>query len=232
MALDKFGDHLAACSGTGLLQRRAKPLERSWQLVLREAGARVVPQQMMRDMDVAVRASDGRQLDVVAYGLPVFGGVPLCGDATIVSPLGRQGRPKYGADTDDAVALQAAWRRKSRRYPELAHGDRGRLVVLGVEVGGRWSTEAWQLLQKLANAKCRSAPTLLRRSAALSWHRRWSSAVSISVQAALASSLSQPSAMAALAPDSSPPELCDLLDRSAPEPAFSRLAWSGSRDGR
>ena len=109
MPLDRNGDHLASCSCTSLLQRRAKPLERSWQLVLREAGARVVPQQLMRDMDVAITASDGRQLDLVAYGLPVFGGVPICGDATIVAPLDRQGRPKYGADEDDAAALHAAW---------------------------------------------------------------------------------------------------------------------------
>ena len=227
MALDRKGDHLTACPVTGLLQRRAKPLERSWQMVLREAGARVVPQQMMRDMDVAVRASDGRQLDLVAYGLLVFGGVLLCGDATIVSPLDVQGRPKSGADSNDGAALHAAWRRKARRYPELAYGERGRLVVLGIEVGGRWSAEAWKLLRQLAETKCRSAPVLLRRSAALAWQRRWSSAVSIAAQAALASSLSQPSALAALAPDSMSPELNELLDRSVPEPAFSRLAWSG-----
>ena len=72
-----------------------------WQQVLREAGARTVPQQLMWDMDLAVTATDGRQLDVVAYGLPMFGGMPICGDATLVSPLDAAGQPKYSADDDD-----------------------------------------------------------------------------------------------------------------------------------
>ena len=39
-------------------------------------------------------------------------------------------------------ALQAARRRKERRYPELARRfGRAKLVVLAVEVGGRWSKE-------------------------------------------------------------------------------------------
>ena len=143
--LDSKGDHLAACNRTGLLQRRAKPLERAWQQVFREAGARVVPQQLMRDMDLAVRADDGRQLDLVAYGLPLFGGVPVCGDATLVSPLDSRGQPKYGAEHTDGASLAVARRRKERRYPELVAGDRGRLVVLGCEVGGRWSEEAWEV---------------------------------------------------------------------------------------
>ena len=47
---------------------------------------------------------------------------------------------RRGAARQDGVALAAARRRKERTYPELvARGARARLVVLGVEVGGRWS---------------------------------------------------------------------------------------------
>ena len=54
------------------------------------------------------------------------------------------------------AALDQARRRKERTYPELAqpHG-RARLVVLGCEVGGRWSEETRQFLTGAA-AKARS----------------------------------------------------------------------------
>ena len=43
---------------------------------------------------------------------------------------------------EDGVVLEAARRQKERTFPGLAaRGGRARLVVLGVEVGGRWSTE-------------------------------------------------------------------------------------------
>ena len=225
--LDTKGNHLAACCHTGLLKRRAKPLERIWQQVLREAGARTAPQQFMRDMDLAVTATDGRQLDVVAYGLPLFGGMPICGDATLVSPLDAAGQPKYSADQNDGACLAAARRRKARRYPELVAGDRGRLVVLGCEVGGRWAAEAWGLLLGLAKSKSRSAPLLLQRSAQLAWCRRWANMVATSAQTALAASLAEPSALQAACPDTEPAELTAVLDRAAAPADFSRMAWSG-----
>ena len=224
--LDRKGDHLAACPRTGLLARRAKPLERAWQQVLREAGARVVPQQMMRDMDLAVQATDGRQLDGVAYGLPLFGGVPLCGDATLVSPLDARGQCKYGSDSENGAALHAACRRKARRYPELHQGSRGRLVCLGCEVGGRWSHEAWKLLQHLSASKCRTAPGALQRSARLAWHRRWASVVAVAAQTALAASLAEPAGLTAACVDGQlPAPLDEVLCEARQPPGFSRLAW-------
>ena len=104
----------------------------------------------------------------MAYGLTAL---PLCGDATIVCPLDFDGQPKYSADEEDGAALQAAARRKRRRYPELARGDRARLVLLGCEVGGRWADEAWQLLGTLASARSVSFPSLLQRSSPMAWQR-------------------------------------------------------------
>ena len=49
-AVDVYGDHYAACPRTGLLARRAKPLERAWIRVVREAvgpEGQVVPQQWL-----------------------------------------------------------------------------------------------------------------------------------------------------------------------------------------
>ena len=64
--VDALGDHLTCCGRAGGTQRRAKPLERAWQRVFREAGARVLPQPMLRDLDLGVRASDVRRVDFIA----------------------------------------------------------------------------------------------------------------------------------------------------------------------
>ena len=196
LSLDRYGDHLAACSKTGLLQRRAKPLERAWTQVLSEAGGRVVPQQLLKDMDLALHAADdGRRVDVVAYGLPVFGGLPLCADATLVSPLHSDGKPWRGADAENGLRLRAARRRKEVTYPELVGSSRAKLVVLGHEVGGRCAPEALRLLQRLSCFRCSRAPAVLQRSARMAWHRRWLCSVSVAAQVALAASLAEPAAL-------------------------------------
>ena len=65
-------------------------------------------------------------------GLPLFGGVQLAVDTTMVSALHANGEARRGAARTDGVAL-AARRRKERTYNELtARGARARLVVLGV----------------------------------------------------------------------------------------------------
>ena len=45
--------------------------------------------------------------------------------------------------------------------------------MVGIETGGRWSTEALQFVEMLAAARAREAPRVLRRSAFLAWTRRW-----------------------------------------------------------
>ena len=67
-----------------------------------------------------------------------------------------------------------------------------RLVVLGCEVGGRWAPEALALVSCLAAHKTEEAPELLRRSASLAWHRRWSTMLSVAAQRALAEPLLAP----------------------------------------
>ena len=66
-----------------------------------------------------------------------------------------------------------ARRAKARTYPELTGAGRARLVVLGIETGGRWSEEAVTFIRLLANHKASSTPPSLRRSAALAWTSRW-----------------------------------------------------------
>ena len=73
--LDGLGDHRAACATAWVLVRRACPFERAAARVCYEAGARVATNVALRDLNLGVPVSDGRRLEVVANGLPAFGGI-------------------------------------------------------------------------------------------------------------------------------------------------------------
>jgi hypothetical protein len=223
--LDPLGDHSASCALAGNLQRRAKPLERVWIRVLREAGGRVLPQPFLRDLDVGVQ--DDRRVDMIARGLPVYGGLPICGDASMVSAIHDDGTPWRRAAAENGVALQRARDMHEQTYPELVHSDRLRLIVLGCELGGRQPTEALLLIRQLAAAKAREAPELLRKSAQFAWQHRWLSLVSIAAQTTLAQSLSQPQSQHRDEFDGWAPDLSEALQGLREAPAVSRLPLRG-----
>ena len=103
--------------------------------------------------------------------------------------------------------------RRSRKYTELLAGDKCRLVVVALETGGRWSNEAIQFIDGLAAARSREAPSVMRRSAFLSWKKRWSRMIGISCGRAFADSLAAvanaPHTLAGV--DGEMPHLADLL---------------------
>ena len=70
------------------------------------------------------------------------------------------------------------------------HG-RARLVVLAVEVGGRWSNETQSFIAQLARAKARGETEVMRRRAEQSWRLRWGSFLACTVARAVASTLLQ-----------------------------------------
>lgn len=189
--LDPHGDHRAACATAGTLARRSYPLESATARVCREAGARVRTNVMVRNLNVGVaRPDDGRRIEVVADGLPLFHGAQLAVDATMVCALRRNGTARPRAPDVDGAALTEARRRKERTYPELVGPRaRSRLVVLGVEVGGRWSREAWVFVRLLARAKARGEPPAMRVAAERAWQRRWTTILAVAAQRALAESL-------------------------------------------
>ena len=151
--------------------------------VCREAGARV-------DMNIDVLVSDARRIEVVCNGLPLWHGAQLAVDATLVSPLTRDGQPQPAADAQPGVALaRAAHRKRRHTYPELLRARRCRLVVFGIETGGRWSEEATTFLRLLAQARAASAPVAVRRAAQAAWVYRWSGILSVAAQRAFATSL-------------------------------------------
>ena len=111
-------------------------------------------------------------------------------DATIVSPVGRNGEPRDGSHARAGVVLANAARRKRRQtYPELSTARRCRLVVFGIEVGGRLAPQAASFVRLLARARAASVPAILRPAAQAAWVLRWSGILAVAAQRALAASL-------------------------------------------
>jgi len=106
-----------------------------------------------------------RRIEVVASGLVLWGGAQLAVDTTLVSALDSAGQARRHQRSTAGAALRIARKAKKRTYPELLRSARCRLVVLGIELGGRWSTEAAQFMRLLARSRARAAPQLLRSSA-------------------------------------------------------------------
>ena len=173
--LDSCGQHRAACARAGVLGRRGFAVESAAGRICREAGRRVTMNIMVRDLDLEqLQGPAGRRLEVVADGLPLFGGAQLAIDMTLVSALRSDGSVRRHAADFDGVALEAACRRRARTYPELVGPHcRARLVVLAVEVGGRWSDETRSFLSQLARAKARGETPLMRKRAEQAWRLRW-----------------------------------------------------------
>ena len=135
--LDPLGDHQAACANAGVLASRALTFERAVGRVCQEAGARVARNARLADMMFWSRTTAASKLSPM--GFPLWHGSQLAIDATIVSPVTRAGKAQPGAD---ARLVGAARRNGRQTYPELARARRCRLVIVGVEVGGRFSSEA------------------------------------------------------------------------------------------
>ena len=150
--LDEYGDHRSACAQVGALARRAGPLERAAARICKEAGARVASHVAPRDLDLDVPAGDGRRIEVVANGLPIWQGAQIAVDATIVRPV-RRGWPVPPAGLTTNRASPST--RQSTANPALLQALRCRLVVFCVEVGGRVSCGTLTFLRLLARARAR-----------------------------------------------------------------------------
>ena len=188
-SLDFFGDHRAACSNCGRLQTRAVPLEKMWRRVCKEAGGHLQRTGYLRETNLGdVLPSDNRRLECVVNGLPPLG-EQLAVDTTLVSPLTRKGEPRPRADRQNGVALADARKDKERRYPELLRGTRCRLVVTAMEVGGRWSEEAYHFLDTLALAKAREAPQAFKGTAYQAAKKRWTALLAVAGMRSFANSL-------------------------------------------
>ena len=103
----------------------------------------------LRDMNIGVGASDERHIEVLAQGLPCRSGRQLAVDVTLRSVLAADGEPHPRTANEDGVAADGARRDKEDQYPELLHARRCSLVVVALENGGRWATEAADFVEEL-----------------------------------------------------------------------------------
>ena len=209
--LDLLGRHRAACPRSGRLRSRALGTERSLARVCREAGATVRCNTKLRDMNVQVPAHDERAIEVLASGLPLHHGAQLAVDITLRSALTAQGRARPNASHVNGAVLTRAREEKEAKYHELLSSERCRLVVVAVETGGRWSSEAIEFVSLLAGSRARDAPPLLRGSAFHFWRRRWIRLLSVSCARAFATSLVSSKAVTPDGQDGFAPDLVELF---------------------
>ena len=168
--LDPLGNHRAACLHSGT--PRDEPVERVVARICREAGARVKFNAFLRDMNLSVATSDLRRIEVLAQDLPCFGGAQLAVDVTLRSALAGNGVAQPRAAEEDGAILLQARVDKENKYPELLNG-RCRLVVVALETGGRWSSEAVDFIWQLAQAKAPEVPSFISHQTASVWERQW-----------------------------------------------------------
>ena len=122
---------------TGRVQARARPPEKFWERVLREAGASTYFQKLLRETTLAdflnQPLTDGRRIDVLATGLPCFGARPLLCDVTVRSPLRGNGLPFPTAAHTNGAVLAKAEQQKETKYKEAIESDLVQLLTLGLD---------------------------------------------------------------------------------------------------
>ena len=201
----------AACPQSRKLRARAVGPERTVARICRDAGTLVRCNVKLRDMNVTVPASGGREVEMVAAGLPLQHGVQLAIDVTLHSTLTSYGTACTNAAGANGAVLEKARRDKEAKNAELVHGSRCHLVVVATETGGRWSNEALDFVADMAAARSSEAQPVLQRSTLLAWRRRWTRMLAVSCSRAFAASLI--SAGTALdGTDGVTPDLADLLE--------------------
>ena len=184
---------------------------------------------LLRDTNLEnIAANDGRMLEVVATGLPLYRGVPLAVDCTMVSPLHANGTPWDHAATTDATAIARGEQDKRRTYPDLVHSNRLRLTTLACETGGRWSATCLKVVRLLAKAKARQAPEERRAQVAAAWAHRWWSLLAIASRNTLAATLADDKPKALDGYDGEEPLWHEVLLDGALEP---QTQLGGGRGG-
>ena len=95
--------------------------------------------------------------------------------------------------------------------PELTRARRCRLVVIGIEVGGRLGDEAATFLRLLARQRAAAVPAHLRPAAQAAWVARWAALLAVAAQRAYATSLLELPLAGEVNGDEAVPDLPELL---------------------
>ena len=118
----------------GVLDRWGFVVESAGARICRKAGARVTTNMVVRDLDFPVlNARDECMLEIVADGLPMFGGVQLAADTTLVPPMHFDRTPQWKTVHNDGVGQLGTGK---RRFTLSWLVQARFLVVLAGEIGG------------------------------------------------------------------------------------------------
>ena len=140
----------------------------------------------MRDTHVVVPSDDQRRLDLIVPNLNVASGLPLFCDITIVSPISRNSTARGGTSNFGGRLLERAEHDNNVTYAPVLSSGLGALFCLGHEVYGRWHTQAIDLLIALAREHARGVPSRIKQGLFLSYLKRWSSIICVSLQKTVA----------------------------------------------
>ena len=111
----------------------------------------------------------------------------------------------------DGAVLHRAREDKETKYVELLQVKRCHLVVVGVDTGGRWSSEAATFADHLASGRVREVPSVLRKSEHLAKRQRWMRMLAVSCGLAFAASLVSERCDTWRGTDGPKPNLADLF---------------------
>ena len=132
------------------------------------------------------------------------------------------GEPHGAAATIDGATFPQARRDKAGAYPELVQDSScHKFIVLGSEVGGRFSHECVDLVRQLINNKAQHLGDIDTKAFRLIYARRWWGILSVAVQRAVASNLLGGNWMPSI--PLSPPSMEELLCATVVPPATSRM---------
>ena len=151
------------------LEEESVGSERTLARVCREAGASVRFNVKLRDMYVVVPTNDERSIEVLASGLPMH---HVAVDTTLRATFA-EGLPQPNAAHTNGAVLIRARTDKQTKYAELVAGNLFFFVVIALETGGRWSAEAFELVDMMAGARAQEVLPILPGSVHLAWGRRW-----------------------------------------------------------
>ena len=128
----------------------------------------------LRELDVPLTCTDSRRLEIVAGGVPLFGGAQLAVD-TLVFPIRGDGRPRHSCDVPTGVGITEAERKKLvDTCPELSGtGGRAHLGVWPLRWAADGHTSLLSFVCQPARAKFRSEPRVLTTRARQGWHHHW-----------------------------------------------------------
>ena len=136
-------------------------------------------------------------------------------DATCVSPVGGDGRPKpKAADRNGAAVADAERKNREDDCPDVEASPHARLLSLGVETHGRWSPLSQQLLTQLVTKKARGVAEVLRRTTERAYMARWWSLLAVALQKAVAEAVLRESGADLTTAEEQlfAPALADVLD--------------------